>query len=261
LNSVRVASDGKVTVTWTDGSTTEDRFDVQRRDSVGQHAGQWWALDGSATRNKAGTGDSYVWTDGSSFTPSDGERCYRVVASGNVDFEEVSAERCATAPVPATSAAAPAPGGGKSHAPTRGASPKPDSGTGASGASGVGGSGVGTADTPAIPGAGAADSSSTPDQKLAAGTSSDRPGESRKVWYLVGAVVSSVLALSAALMGLSAERSRRRRLAARMAGPVGTHSFGPATPPPPPPEAAPAVAAYEMWTPPPADPRSPPTNQ
>lgn len=231
LNSVRVASDGKVTVSWTDSSTTEDRFDIQRRDSTGQHAGQWWALDGSATRNKAGTGDSYTWTDGSSFILSDGERCYRVVASGNVDFEEVSAERCVTAPVAATSAPVqPVPGTGKSHVATPGASAKPGTGTDGSGAPGVAGSAVGTAGIPVVPGAGepgAAEGSSTPDQKLAAGGSSDRPGDSKKIWYLAGAVGSSVLAFSAALVGLSMERSRRRRLAARVAGPDRTLSVLP----------------------------------
>jgi len=270
LNSVRVASDGKVTVSWTDSSTTEDRFDIQRRDSTGQHAGQWWALDGSATRNKAGTGDSYTWTDGSPFILSDGERCYRVVASGNVDFEEVSAERCVTAPVAATSAPVqPVPGTGKSHVATPGASPKPGIGTNVSGAPGVTGSAVGTAGIPVVPGVGepGAAGSSTPDQKLAAGGSSDRPGDSRTIWYLVGAVGSSVLAFSAALVGLSMERSRRRRVAARVAGLDGTLSVMPGMTPSavpamaPPPEGAPAVATYEMWAPPPTNPGLPPINQ
>jgi hypothetical protein len=255
LNNVRVASDGKVTVSWTDSSTKEDRFDVQRRDSIGQHAGQWTSLGGYATRNMAGTGDTYTWTDGSSFTPADLQRCYRVDASGSVDFEEVSAEQCVTAPAPATSAAPqPVPGGGKSHTATPGASRKPDTGTGASSAPGVTASAAGPTDIPAIPGAGgvgAANGSSTEDQKLIAGASSDRPAESKKkIWYLVGAVGSSVLALSAALIGLSMERSRRRRLAARMAGQAGTVSMPGALPPP---EGAPAVAAYDMWTPPPTD--------
>jgi hypothetical protein len=84
---------------------------------------------------------------------------------------------------------------------------------------------------------------------------------------MVGAIGSSVLAFSAALVGLSMERSRRRRLAARVAGLDGTLSFMPGTPPSAvpsmalPPEGAPAAAAYEMWTPPPTDPGLPPITQ
>lgn len=222
LNGVTVAPDGKVTVSWTDNSTGEDGFSVHRMETTGQFPNQWHAVGDLASRNRPGTGGSYTFTDASSFTVSDGERCFRVAAYDNAGgLDAISAERCVTAPAPVAATSPPTPpaaGSGPSR-PAVGAAPGGPSHPATTAPSG---SPSRSAATAGIPGAavvrGGDSGPLTPDEEPAAAKPPSRSGMSTSTRIVTMAIVGSVT-VALALVALGMEWSRRRRVAARVAAP------------------------------------------
>jgi hypothetical protein len=222
LNDVTVARDGKVTVSWTDNSAGEDGFSVHRMETTGQFPNQWRSAGDVASRNRPGTGGGYSYTDASSFTVSDGGRCFRVAAYDNAGgLDAISAERCVRAPAPAAAASKPAPpadGSGSSHPPTT-ASP---GGPSHLATTAPPGGPLQSATTAGVPGAavvrGGDSEHSTLDGEAAGGKPQGRPGTPTSTKVMMMAIVGTVT-LALALVALGMEWSRRRR-AARVAVPA-----------------------------------------
>jgi len=229
LNGVTVASDGKVTVSWTDNSTGEDGFSVHRMDTTGQFPNQWYGDGDLATRDRPGTGGRYTFTDASSFTVSDGERCFRVAAYDNAGgLDAISAERCVTAPAPVaatTQPAPPAPGSGSSQP----ASTTAPGGPSHPATAAVPGSSSRSATTAAVSGAavvrGGDSQRSAPDEDPAAAKPRSRSALATGTRVVTMAIVGAVT-VALALVALAMERSRRRRVAARMAAPTTSAHVG-----------------------------------
>ena len=95
-------SDGKVSIRWTDRSTDEDRFRVDRINWTTRVLNHVYDIP---TRDKTGTGESYTVVDLDPVTPTkDGEICYKIQAHDSPDFRVgwVSNERCLSVPRAAT---------------------------------------------------------------------------------------------------------------------------------------------------------------
>jgi hypothetical protein len=263
LNGVTVAPDGKVTVSWTDNSTGEDGFSVHRMETVGQFPNQWHSVGDLATRNRPGTGGSYTYTDASSFTTSDGERCFRVAAYDNAGgLDAISTERCVTAPKPVSATSQPAPpaaGSGSSH-PAATAAPGGPGGLTHPSTTASPGSASHSATNAGAPGAavvrGGDSDRSTSDEGAVAAKPPSRSGMSTSTKVVTMAIVGTVT-VALALVALAMEWSRRRRVAARAATHVATPATSPAPPTtsPAPPTTSPASPA--IGPAPPADPWRP----
>ncbi len=225
LNGVTVAPDGKVTVSWTDNSTGEDGFSVHRMETTGQFPNQWHSVGDLASRNRPGTGGSYTFTDGSSFTVSDGERCFRVAAYDNAGgLDAISAERCVTAPAPVAATSQPAPpaaGSGSSHpattaAPGGASRPATTASPGSPSHPATPAGGLGAA---VVRGGDA--ERSTPAEEPGAAKPPSRSAMSTSTRVVTMAIVGAVT-VALALIALGMEGLRRRRIAARVAAPTAS---------------------------------------
>jgi len=193
-------SDGKVAIRWTDRSTDEDRFRVARINWTTRVVNNIYDIP---TRNKVGTGESYMVLDLDPVTPTKaGEICYKIQAHDSPDFKVgwVSNERCLSVPRTTQTQKPPtrttAPGPSKTRAP-RSPAPEPTA----------------TADSaaPAPPGAGPSPSTSTsPGFTAAPAASVDTPRTGGLGWVpIAGAAV-----LAAGLLAIAGVWSRRRRRSA-----------------------------------------------
>src|SRR5262249_5293248 len=111
-------SNGKVAIYWTDRSTNEDRFRVDRINWTTRTISSLYDVP---TRDKLGSGGTYLVPDLDPITPSqDGEVCYKIYAHDSPDAKVglVSNQRCLSVPsgtptpkpaAPTTTTAAPHP--------------------------------------------------------------------------------------------------------------------------------------------------------